>query len=323
MITFFTTPKPFRGHIGVIQRNAIESWKRIHPSAEVILFGDEDGAAEAAGDLNIRHVPDVKRNEHGTKYLSPIFDAAQDLARHDRLCYINCDIILLSDFRLAAERVTALGGKFLMAGQRWDTDITAPVDFYAADWQATVRRLAREANHQRPPQWVDYFLFSRGLYYKNTPPFVIGRPGWDPWLVWFARDSGARVVDATQVVVAVHQNHDYLYHPEGEKGVWEGEEAQKNIALLDRWRLFRTLENATHRLTQAGIQRNHRHWWVLAKTRISRMRTRCSFRILNWTRPLRHRIGLHQTPPVPHSPSRTIESLEGKGTKPRVSEGTR
>ena len=179
MITFFTTPKPFRGHIGVIQRNAIESWKRIHPSAEVILFGDEEGAAEAARDLCIRHVPEVKRNEHGTKYLSPIFDAAQDLAHHHCLCYVNCDIILVSDFRLAAERVTALGGRFLMAGQRWDTDITAPVDFYAADWQATVRRLACEANHQRPPQWIDYFVFSRGLYYKNTPPFVIGRPGWD------------------------------------------------------------------------------------------------------------------------------------------------
>src|SRR3977135_969149 len=77
MITFFTTPKPFRGHIGVIQRNAIESWKRIHPSAEVILFGDEEGAAEAARDLRIRHIPSVKRNEHGTKYLSPIFDGAR------------------------------------------------------------------------------------------------------------------------------------------------------------------------------------------------------------------------------------------------------
>jgi hypothetical protein len=44
MITFFTTPKPFCGHIGVIQRNAIESWKRIRPSVEVIPFGDEEGA---------------------------------------------------------------------------------------------------------------------------------------------------------------------------------------------------------------------------------------------------------------------------------------
>src|SRR6202158_3924697 len=133
MITFFTTPKPFRGHIAVMHRSAIQSWTRIHPSAEVILFGDEEGAAEAARDLRIRHVPEVKRNEHGTKYLSPIFDGAQDLAHHNCLCYINCDIILLSDFRVAVERVTALGGRFLMAGQRWDTDITQPGDFYAVD----------------------------------------------------------------------------------------------------------------------------------------------------------------------------------------------
>ncbi len=204
----------------------------------MILFGDEEGAAEAARALQIRHVPDVKRNEHGTKYLSPIFDGAQDLAHHSCLCYINCDIILLSDFRAAAERVLDLGGRFLMAGQRWDTDITAPVDFYAADWEATVRRQALEANHQRPPQWIDYFAFSRGLYYKNTPPFVIGRPGWDNWLVWHARHSGARVVDATAVVQAVHQNHDYSYHPDGEAGVWQGEEAQQNYALLQRRAMF-------------------------------------------------------------------------------------
>src|SRR5712671_2733254 len=140
MITFFTTPKPFLGHIGVIQRNAIESWKRVHPEAEVILFGDEEGAAEAALELHIRHVPVVKRNEHGTKYLSPIFDGAQDLAHHPCLCYINCDIILVSDFRAAAERVLSAGGRFMMAGRRWDTDITTPIDFYAADWEAQVRR---------------------------------------------------------------------------------------------------------------------------------------------------------------------------------------
>ena len=103
MITFFTTPKPFLGHIGIIQRNAIESWKRVHPEAEVILFGDEEDAADAARALQIQHIANVKRNEHGTKYLSPIFDGAQDLAHHNFLCYINCDIILLSDFRVAAE----------------------------------------------------------------------------------------------------------------------------------------------------------------------------------------------------------------------------
>src|SRR5579862_3581374 len=291
MITFFTTPKPFLGHIGVIQRNAIESWKRVHPDAEVILFGNEEGAAEAARELQIRHAPDVKRNDHGTKYLSPIFDAAQDLARHNCVCYINCDIILLSDFRAATERVLALGGRFLMAGQRWDTDITAPVDFYAADWEATVRRQAIDANHQRPPQWIDYFAFSRGLYYKNTPPFVIGRPGWDNWLVWHARHSGARVVDASAVVRAVHQNHDYSYHPDGAAGVWQGEEAQQNYALLRGGRCFATMENATHRLTPTALSPNHHHWVVQAKRKLIRARNAGWFGFLHVSRPLRRRLG--------------------------------
>jgi hypothetical protein len=294
MITFFTTPKPFLGHIGVIQRNAIESWKRVHPEAEVILFGNDEGAAEAARELQIRHVPEVKRNEHGTKYLSPIFDAAQDLARHNCVCYINCDIILLSDFRAAAERVLALGGRFLMSGQRWDTDITAPIDFHAADWEAAVRRQALEANHQRPPQWIDYFAFSRGFYYKNTPPFVIGRPGWDNWLVWHARHSGARVVDATPVVWAVHQNHDYAYHPDGEAGVWQGAEAQQNYALLRGWRCFATMENATHRLTPEGLRPNHRHWAVQTRRWATGLRNAIWFGTLKVTRPVRHRLGLRE-----------------------------
>jgi hypothetical protein len=297
MITFFTTPKPFLGHIGTIQCNAIESWKRVHPQAEVILFGDDQGAAEAARSLRIQHVPDVKRNEHGTKFLSPIFDGAQDLATHNCLCYINCDIVLLSDFRVALERVLALDGTFLMAGQRWDTDITAPIDFSASDWEAKVRRQAHEANHQRPPQWIDYFAFSRGLYYKNTPPFVIGRPGWDNWLVWHARHSGARVVDATSMVQVIHQNHDYSYHPEGEAGVWQGKEAQENYTLLAGGR-FATMENATHRLTPGGLQTNYYHWVIQAKRKASSAFYAAWFGLLGLTRPLRRRLGLRER----HSP---------------------
>jgi len=300
MITFFTTPKPFLGHIGIIQRNAIESWKRVHPQAEVILFGDDQGAAEAACELQIRHSPKVKRNEYGTKYLSPIFDDAQDLARHNCLCYINCDIILLSDFRVALERVLARNDKFLMAGQRWDTDIAAPIDFSDVNWAVAVRRKAREANHQRPPQWIDYFAFSRGLYCKNTPPFVIGRPGWDNWLVWHARNSGGCVVDASAVIQAVHQNHDYSYHPEGEAGVWQGKEAQENYALLKGGR-FATLENATHRLTPGGLQTNHYHWVIQAKRRASGTLYAIWFGFLGLTRPVRRRLGLRerQSPEAP------------------------
>jgi hypothetical protein len=46
MLTIFAIPKPFRGHIGVIQRNAICSWLELRQACEIILLGDDEGTAE-------------------------------------------------------------------------------------------------------------------------------------------------------------------------------------------------------------------------------------------------------------------------------------
>src|SRR5271169_5843719 len=83
MLTFFSTPKPFRGHIEVIQRNALESWKRLHPGVEVILFGVDEGTAEICRELGFRHVPDTSRSRTGVNRVDSMFERAQDISRHD------------------------------------------------------------------------------------------------------------------------------------------------------------------------------------------------------------------------------------------------
>jgi hypothetical protein len=293
MITFFTSPKPFRGHIDVIQRNAIESWKRVHPSAEVILFGDEEGVGKAAVELGVRHVPHVKRNSFGTPYLAALVDGAQGLTGNSVLCYINCDIILLSDFRAALDRLPVPNSSFLMSGQRWDTDVIEALDFSSPDWEAGIRERALTANRQRPPRYIDYFVFSRGLYDQKTPPLVIGRAGFDNWMIWHARHSGAQVIDASRIVVAVHQNHDYAHHPEGQKGIYEGEEARQNFAYMQGGR-YATLENATHRFTAGGLRPNYHHWVVQAKRKATALCSAAWFALLGQTRPVRHRMGLRE-----------------------------
>jgi hypothetical protein len=67
MLTFFTTAKPFRGHSETIQRNALKSWTLLGADVEGILFGDDEGAADTARDLGIRHEPHVERSEYGAK----------------------------------------------------------------------------------------------------------------------------------------------------------------------------------------------------------------------------------------------------------------
>jgi hypothetical protein len=275
----------------VIQRNALKSWTLLHPDVEVILFGDDAGAVEVARELGLRHEPRVERNRFGSKRLDYLFARAQELARHDMLCYCNCDIILLPDFCGALERVRERHERFLMVGRRWDTDITEALEFAAPGWEKRADAQAREHGEQQPGWSVDYFAFRRGLY-AEVPSLVIGRVWWDHWLVWKAHENGAVVVDASEVVTAIHQNHDYGYHPAGAKGVWTDEQAKKNWELAGgRWHL-QTIDDATHILTADGERGNLRRLWA-PYWRFARPRVAPAwFALMDLTRPVRTRLGL-------------------------------
>jgi len=236
VLTFFTTAKPFVGHAEIIQRNALKSWTLMHPHAEVILFGDEHGAGEVARELGIRHEPHVERSELGTKRLDYLFSTARAIARHDVLCYVNCDIVLTQDFRRALKDVQRAHEEFLMVGRRWDLEVWEPIDFTRANWQSRLQAAALSRGRQRPAEWIDYFAFNRTLYGVSVPPFLIGRIHWDDWLVWKAKRLGAAVVDASSSVMAVHQNHDYGYHPQGREGMWRDVESHQNLILAGGYR---------------------------------------------------------------------------------------
>lgn len=288
MLTIFACPKPFTDpHIAIIQRNAITSWTLLRPRPEIILFGDEPGVAEICEQLGLTHVPEVERNEYGTPLLNDIFEKAQRLASYDVLCYANADIILMGDFIRAVQRVTMWRDRFLMVGRRWDVDITKPLSFEQPDWEKQVRSLALNTNRPRSDEWIDYFVFARSLLLE-MPGFAIGRCAWDNWLVWRARSLKIPVVDVSSVVIAVHQNHDYSHHPEGEKGVWYGEEAKRNSDLAGGWTHLCTIAAATHRLTVKGIERNLSWGYFHHRLEIFQRW------LIDWTRPLRHAIGIRR-----------------------------
>jgi hypothetical protein len=300
VVTFFTTAKAFRGHSAVIQRNALKSWTLLHRDVEVILFGDDAGAAEAAKELRLRHEPHVERNAYGTKRLDYLFGRAETLAAYDLLCYVNCDIILLSDFLDALKRVQAIRQEFLMIGRRWDTGITEPLDFSSAEWESRLRDFVGKEGQRRSAEWIDYFAFRQGTFGGRIPPFVVGRVHWDNWLVWKAMSLGRPVIDASDEVMAVHQNHDYGYHPDGMAGVWHGEEAGRNYQLAGGWKQLRTIADATERMEGGTLKRNQKRKWAAVQRNGKRLGRAVWFQVwhpawflaLGMTRPLRTALGL-------------------------------
>ncbi len=290
MITLFAMPKAFRGHISIIQRNAIQSWTKLPIKAEIFLLGTDEGTAEVADEFGIRHIPDVARNEYGTPLVNDLFAKAECHAANRILCYVNADIILLDDFAAAVEIIARLSSMFLMVGQRTDLDITQPIDFANPAWAARLKAQANSSGILRPPTFIDYFVFTKGLY-TDLLPLALGRGGWDNWLIWRALSKKSLVIDASAVVRPLHQNHDYSHHPEGVQGVWSGPEALRNRQLIGLWYHKLTTEDASYRLTPQGLKRSYRHNWLVAKRAWSHPRgvMQLAYQILS--RSLRHTPG--------------------------------
>lgn len=228
LITLFSAPKPFRDpHVAIIQRNAIQSWKLL-PEVDVLLLGDEDGLAEAARELGVRHLPDVRRNEGGTPLISSMFQLARTESKSDLLCIVNADMILLPDFVAAAKEVANLRKRFVLLSRRWDLDVTQPLDF-SGDWSGRLRSSVRDRGSLHRPAGSDFFLFPRACY-TEMPDFAIGRAGWDNWMIYKARQERWPVIDCTPSVMIVHQNHDYSHLPNGQAH-YTHPETDENIRL--------------------------------------------------------------------------------------------
>jgi hypothetical protein len=249
MLTIFGVPKPFQGHAALIQRNALGSWKRL--GGEMILFGDEEGIADAAREFGARHAPEVARNRFGTPLLDDVFRKAEHLSTTPVLVYANADIILGDDF---ARAVSLLPQRpCLLVGRRWNLDIIEAIDFGQPDWSTTLGRRAKDAGQQASKVWLDYFAFRPGTL-GEIPPFAVGRPYWDTWLVCHARSIGAWVIDASPSLVVIHQNHDYGHVPQPVvAGQWHGPEADENRRLAGA--RLASLADATHWLVNGRVVR--------------------------------------------------------------------
>jgi hypothetical protein len=280
MLTLFAIAKPFDGHIGVIQRNAIGAWTRLGHGCEVLLFGDEPGTAEVAREYGMRHVPGVARNRRGTPLVSDLFAQAMRLASHPVLVYANADMILTGDLPAAVMRVRERG-RFLLCGQRWNLSLDAPLDFAAVGGSPTRRSAARQRSRSPAPSTTS--LSARPVRRRSVHG---GRAEWDQWLLFHARTLGAALIDATASVLAVHQATTTLTSEAPRAEIEREIDDNRALALFHRL----DLRDATHLLTAGGVRRTRPKASDPASPRcpssISRQHRRCA-RYRFWRRRVR------------------------------------
>lgn len=258
MITFFTTTKNFSGKIAIAQINAIQSWLLSIKGAEAIVFGDCEGIESIAQSIKFTHQPDVNVSEQGTPYINDMFVQASQLANNAICCFINADIIVYNIFAESLLEIHNLAHEdYLVVGQRQDLTLNETLHF-TSDWETRLREKIERKGCIHPPLGSDFFAFPTGQYHAgNMPDLLVGRGGWDLWMIYNGRQRALKVIDLSPHTMVVHQNHDYSHRKIIYESEMQDDETIHNYSLLPREALFDyTLFACNYLFKHGQIRRN-------------------------------------------------------------------
>lgn len=209
MITIFSPMRAFESDIANVQLNAINSWINIKPSVEIILFEDEKNTTAAAcSHLNVSVIKDVDRSFSGVPLLNSMYEIVNQVSSNDVICYLTADILLPKDFSIKINQFYNLGksefGKFVGISCRHDLNNSeikkgnlSTDDYY---------KLCYENSHNRGRSGIDLWVTNVNdkIVY---PEFPIGRCITDNWFVYYCVKNGYKVVDFSNEIKIIHQNH--------------------------------------------------------------------------------------------------------------------
>lgn len=234
MLTIFTILKSVRNmpHIDMLQRNALGAMQRIKGDPRILVFGNSFGTAEVCRDLGLERVAGVETNVNGLEYVSSTFVRAWQTGPADLFCYVNADIILPPTFVESAELAWSAGGNhFLGIGRRWNTPITKKIDFTNPDWYNRVYKKSIRHGRANSIYGIDYFIH-RPWSLPAMPPLLVGRWYWDTALLSICKHNHTTIVDCSNRIHAIHQNHDYSHFAGGLAALSTGPESQHNAQFV-------------------------------------------------------------------------------------------
>ena len=199
-LTLFTTFKNDNATT-ILYANTIRNWANFGAEVNLILFSTGlQQLEDLASSQGWRVRPISHSNEHGTPYLLSMVNITQHDYSSIISGYSNGDIMFDDSLiKTLKAVVNQLAPPLLIVGRRTNVFVNESVEFNAD----TISILLERGKLYRTDA-EDYFFYVKFPWHK-IPNFVIGRAGYDNYIVDKAVRLGVKVVDATQTITALHQ----------------------------------------------------------------------------------------------------------------------
>lgn len=205
-----------------IQLNTLKAITQLRPEVDIVVFSTGQDVHDVCKSLGIRVVEDFGTNPYGTPFLHSLFQRLEtDFSQMSTFIgYMNADIIFDSNLVLTLRAIKEardrmeLKRRILLVGRRINVEMASsfsddhPDSFNnSTDIDSYVSRL-KSRGRLFGTNAEDFFIVTPGTFvWKEVPEFVIGRPGYDNWLVDYVyhKANSSDLIDVTTTVPAIHQ----------------------------------------------------------------------------------------------------------------------
>ena len=208
LITLFTT---FADHMHSssekisVHNNTIINWSKLKPYVNMLLLANDTQSLHNAKAFGWDVVP-LADEDKRPPVLKDMFLTAMKLFDTPWYGFVNADILFtggLLDTVLAITQVRNTSDRILLTGRRTNVEQISRLN--ASDYLNLTLSAKMYGSLYREDA-EDFFIATKSFPWREILPLVIGRPGYDNWLVREARCAlKTEVVDVTNTVLAVHQ----------------------------------------------------------------------------------------------------------------------
>ncbi|KAL3855425.1 hypothetical protein ACJMK2_014636 [Sinanodonta woodiana] len=257
LFTSFKTDLAMDPEKELVYNNTLYNWQTLRPHAQLIYFTMETSAVDKVilFDWNIH--PLIPPSENGIPIIKDMYLQANKIYITSWYGYFNGDILLTDDILETLEYVSNVSDTFrnasiLITGRRINVLNVTSEEVRSKNG---IKESASSRGSLYEIDAEDYFITNIFFPWSKIPEFVIGRAGYDNWIVGHARcDLATIVIDATETITAVHQTTSKGGNKEGHA---HGN-TKYNFELIQRlrlpkrflqglttcaeWRTFRTLK---------------------------------------------------------------------------------
>ncbi|KAL3860680.1 hypothetical protein ACJMK2_010771 [Sinanodonta woodiana] len=219
----------------IVHNNTIRNWLLLKPDVTLLAFTNDSNTSVVCRNHGFHVMPVRVAHAGDVPVLKYMYLDAMAKFNSQFYAFANSDILftdgLINTLKYIILSSNASKIPTLIVGQRTNVNVTNTKQL--STWQ-NITVMARTNGELFPAFGEDYFVATPSFPWKDIKDVIIGRKGYDNYLVAYSRRNKISVIDATKTILAVHQttsagNFESSKHTDKEHNKQLLHEAMKNI----------------------------------------------------------------------------------------------